>query len=299
MRSNIGRTFRGILKQRNAYILLAPDLFFLLVFMIAPFLWVLVLSFREGELLEPKIFVGMKNYIEVISNPKLLKSILNTLKYSATVIPLVFVVGMATALLLNTIGLGRDLFRALLFLPLLSSIVVAAIIWRYLVYPEHGPLSAILGFLHVRSPNWFGDSRVVIFTIALVELWRGVPFYTVTFLAGLQSVPRDIIEAGHIDGASHFRSFFQIILPSMKPILTFCLVMASIWALQLFDSVYVLTRGGPFNASSTIVWSIYENIFFWGRVGRGATLSVLLILIIGAVTFINLKLTGFMESSKR
>jgi ABC-type sugar transport system permease subunit len=290
--------FRKIISQRNAYALLAPDLLFLFVFMIAPFVWIFILSFREGELLEPKIFVGAKNYIQIVSNPQLLKSILNTLKYTATVIPAVFVIGMATALLLNSVVRGRDLFRALLFIPLLSSIVVAAIIWRYLVYPEYGPLSAILGFLHIKSPNWFGDTRVVIFTIALVELWRGVPFYTVTFLAGLQSVPKDIVEAGHIDGASYFRSLFQIIFPSMKPVLTFCLVMATIWALQLFDSVYVLTRGGPFNASSSIVWSIYENIFFWGRVGRGATMSVFLILIIAAVTVVNLRLTGFRESSR-
>ena len=183
----------------------------------------------------------------------------------------------------------------MLFIPLLSSIVVAAIVWRYLVYPEYGPLSKILDFLHIPSPNWFGDAKIVIFTIVAVELWRGLPFYIVTFLAGLQSVPKDMVEASYIDGANYFQSLFHVILPSMKPVLTFCLVMATIWALQLFDSVYVLTRGGPSNASSTIVWSIYENIFFFNRVGRGATMSVLLILLIAVMTFLNLKLTRFRE----
>ena len=104
-----------------------------------------------------------------------------------------------------------------------------------------------------------------------------------------------MVEASYIDGASYFQSLFHVVLPSMKPVLTFCLVMATIWALQLFDSVYVLTRGGPSSSSSTIVWSIYENIFFFNRVGRGATMSVVLILLIALMTFINLKITRFQE----
>ena len=288
---------KQIMKHRSAYLLIAPDFFFLFVFMIAPFFWVIILSFKEGELLGPKVFVGIKNYVQIFSNPLLFKSIINTLKYTITVIPAVFLLGMAIALLLNGVLHLRNLFRALLFIPLLSSIVVAAIVWRYMAYPEYGPLSALLHFFHIKSPNWFGDPRIVIFTIALVELWRGIPFYIVTFLAGLQSVPKEIIEASHIDGAGYFRSLFRIVLPSMRPILTFCLVMATIWALQLFDSVYVLTRGGPFAASSSIVWSIYENIFFFGRVGRGATMSVVLIFLIAAITLFNLRVTKFQESS--
>lgn len=289
------RGWRSIVKHRNAYLLIAPNIFFLLLFLIAPFIWVLILSFQKGSVLGPKTFIGFTNYIDLIRNRLLLKSILNTLKYTVTVIPAVFIIGMVIAILLNGIRRLRNFFRTMLFIPLLSSIVVAAIVWRYLVYPEYGPLSKILDFLHIPSPNWFGDAKIVIFTIVAVELWRGLPFYIVTFLAGLQSVPKDMVEASYIDGANYFQSLFHVVLPSMKPVLTFCLVMATIWALQLFDSVYVLTRGGPSNASSTIVWSIYENIFFFNRVGRGATMSVLLILLIAVMTFLNLKLTRFRE----
>ena len=284
-------------KHRYAYLLIAPDMLFLFLFLIAPFIWVIVLSFQKGELLGPKIFAGFGNYVDVFSNPLALKSILNTVKYAVTVIPAVFIVGMAIALLLNAVVRLRNFFRALLFIPLLCSIVVAAIIWRYMAYPDYGALSVIFHFFRLPSPNWFGDPHIVIFTIVLVELWRGVPFYIVTFLAGLQSVPAELIEASYIDGAGYFRSLVHIVFPSLRPILTFCLVMASIWALQLFDSIYVLTRGGPFNASSTIVWSIYENIFFFGRVGRGATMSVVLIALIGIVTVANLKLTRFQEGN--
>jgi ABC-type sugar transport system permease subunit len=284
-----------LFKDRNAYLLIAPNFFFLFAFLVAPFLWVVLLSFQKGTVLGPKTFIGFTNYLDLARNRLLVKSILNTLKYTVTVIPSVFIIGMVIALLLNGIRRLRNFFRTLLFIPLLSSIVVAAIVWRYLVYPDYGPLSRLLGFLRVPAPNWFGDSKIVIFTIVMVELWRGLPFYIVTFLAGLQSVPREMIEASYIDGASRFQSLLHVVFPSMKPILTFCLVMATIWALQLFDSVYVLTRGGPSSASSTIVWSIYENIFFFNRVGRGATMCVVLILLISVMTFVNLKVTRFHE----
>jgi multiple sugar transport system permease protein len=282
-------------RHSNAYLLIAPNFLLLFAFLIVPLVWIIVLSFQGGTLLGPKNFVGLANYTSLINNRLLLKSILNTLKYTVTVIPSVFILGMVVAVLLHMISGLRNLLRAVLFIPLLSSIVVAAIVWRYLVYPEYGPLSVILGWLHIPSPNWFGDSRVVIFTIVAVELWRGLPFYVVTFLAGLQSVPQEMIEAGYIDGVGRLQSLFYIVFPNMRPVLTFCLVMATIWALQLFDSVYVLTRGGPSSASSTIVWAIYENIFFFSRVGRGATMSVVLIVLISLLTIFNLKVTKFQD----
>jgi ABC-type sugar transport systems, permease components len=185
----------------------------------------------------------------------------------------------------------------LLFIPLLSSVVVAAIIWRYMVYPDFGPLSLILNLLHINSPNWFGDSSIVLFTIAIIELWRGAPFYIVTFLAGIQSVPKELTEASYIDGANYFQTLFRVVFPNMKPILTFSLVMATIWNLQIFDSIYVLTKGGPSEASSTMVWYIYKNIFFYNKVGRGATMSVVLILLTAIITFINLRITKFHKQS--
>jgi ABC-type sugar transport system permease subunit len=166
-----------------------------------------------------------------------------------------------------------------------------------MAYPQYGPISMILNFFKLPSPNWFGNPKIVMFSIAMVELWRGAPFYTVTFLAGLQSVPREMVEASYIDGANYFQTLFRIVFPTMKPVLTFCLVMSSIWALQLFDSVYVLTRGGPAEASSTMVWYVYKNIFFFNKVGRGATMSVILVIITAIVTYINLKITRFQEQT--
>ncbi len=162
-----------------------------------------------------------------------------------------------------------------------------------MMYPEYGPLNKALTLLHIPNPNWFGDPKMALFSIIIIEIWRGIPFYIVTFLAALQSVPKELVESSCIDGANSIQSFFKIIIPSIKSTLTFCLVMATIWALQLFDSVYVLTRGGPAKATSTMVWTIYENIFFFNRIGRGSSMSVILIILIFIITIINLKLTRF------
>lgn len=293
----LGKILTRVKKNRIAYILISPNLLFFILFIIIPFFWIVLLSFQEGPILEAKIFVGLENYKKLFSNTLFLKSILNTLKYTITIIPSVFILSMTIALLLNSIKKFQSFFRALLFIPLLSSIVVAAIIWRYMTYPEYGTISILLNFFNIPSPNWFGDPKIVLFTIALVELWRGAPFYIVTFLAGLQAVPKDLIEASYIDGANYFQALFRIVFPNMKPVLTFCIVMSTIWSLQLFDSVYVLTRGGPAEASSSMVWYIYKNIFFFNRVGRGATMSVVLVLLTTIMTFANLKITRFQEQT--
>lgn len=285
----------NIKKNRFAYYLIGPVFLFFLVFMVVPFFWNFINSFQEGSYLEPMKFVGLNNYIKLFGNTLFLKSILNTFKYLIIIVPSVFLFPMCIALVLNSIKKFQTLFRTLLFIPMLCSVVVSAIIWRYMTYPEYGPLSVIFNFLHIPNPNWFGNPKIVIFTIALVELWRGFPFYTVTFLAGLQSVPQELTEAGYIDGANYIQTLFRIVFPHMKPVLTFCLVMATIWNLQIFDSIYILTRGGPAEASSTMVWYIYNNVFFYNRVGRGATMSVVLIILIAIMTIINLKVTRFHE----
>lgn len=282
-------------KSLVPYVMMAPYLIVFLIFLVIPFFWSIILSFQKGSLLEPKVFIGFENFIRLFTNIKFLQALINTLKYLAIIIPSVFIISMIVALLLNSIKKFQNLFRIILLIPMLNSLVVAAIIWRFLLYPEYGLISRFVDFLHIPVINWFGNPKVVLITIAMVELWHGLGFYVITILAGIQSINKEIIEAANIDGANYFQTLFRIIIPSLKPILTFLLVMACIWNLQIFDSVYILTRGGPVGSSSTVVYYIYENTFSFGRVGFGATMSVILIIITAIITFINLKLTRFHE----
>ncbi|MCL5985582.1 MAG: sugar ABC transporter permease [Actinobacteria bacterium] len=255
------------------------------------------MTFQGGSMFGSKTPVGLENYRNLIKDPLFPTAIVNTLKYLLMIIPMVFLPSMVMALSLNSVKKFRAFFRTSLFFPLLCSMVVAAIIWRFLVYPDLGPISRIFDFFHVTTPNWFGNPKFVLLIIAMVELWRGMPFYVVTFLAGLQGVSRDLYEASYIDGANAVQTFFHVTLPSIKPVLTFALVMATIWALQLFDSVYVLTRGGPADASTTIAWYIYKNTFFFNKPGKGAAMSLILLLLTGLLTWINLKITKFHQQS--
>ena len=184
MTSKKNNLFSNIKKNKIAYFLIAPNMIFFIAFLLIPFFWIIILSFQKGAVLEPKVFVGFQNYQSLFTNAIFLKSILNTIKYMAIIIPLVFIISMAVALLLNSIKRFQHVFRALLFVPLLNSAVVAAIIFQFMLYPDYGPLSIILKFLHFPEVNWFGDARVVLFTVAIIELWKGAPFYIVTFLAG-------------------------------------------------------------------------------------------------------------------
>lgn len=264
----------------------------ILVFLVVPLFWIMVMSFQKGALVGPLEFVGLSNYLNIFKNSGFVKSILNTLKYAVIMVPVAQVVTFSISLLLYSLSqkLALNTFRALLYLPMLGSTVTASIVAILLVYPDVGPITRLLNFLHIPSPLWFMDPKLVLVTIGLVEFWKGSAFYVITYYAALSNIPKELIEASKIDGANYFQTLFYIILPSIKAVISFGVIMASIWSLQLFDSVYVLTRGGPMDASSSIVWYIYKNIFSFNKVGVGATMVTILMVITGIITFLNFKI---------
>ena len=293
-----------LLKKYNrdnltAYALMSPFLVIFSIFLLVPFFWSIGLSFTQGALLSTKEFVGFKNYIYLFQNVKFLGSIITTFKYLGIIIPLIFIISITVALLLYSVRRKafKSLFRTLIIIPYLSSTVIAAITWRIILYPGYGAVDRLLDFLHIPDISWFGDPRVVLFTIALVELWRGSGFFILVVLAGIEAIDTELMEACRIDGANYFQTLLHIILPGIRPVLTFMLIMLSIWQLQVFDSIYVMTRGGPAGTTTTAVWYIFQNIFSYGKVGVGSTMSVLLIVVIAIVTGINLLLTRFREQS--
>lgn len=283
----------------TGYTLLSPFLIIFLIFMIVPFFWSIGLSFTEGSVLSPKEFVGFKNYIELFQQKGFLGSILTTFKYMAIMIPSVFVVSLTVALILYSVKkkFVENLFRTFIIIPYLTSSIIASLTWSLMLHPNYGIVNKIIGFLNIPDIRWFGDPRIVLFTVAIVELWRGSGFFILLVFAGLQSIDTELIEASRIDGAGYFQTVLHIIIPGLRPILTLMLVMLSIWQLQVFDAIYILTRGGPAGSSTTAVWYIYQNIFSYGKVGRGSTMAVFLIFVIACITAINLILTRFREQT--
>jgi multiple sugar transport system permease protein len=275
----------------TAYAFLLPNAVFFVAFLLIPVVYLLVLTFHEGGIITPARFVGLTNWRSVLSDDLVRTCIANTAYYCILAIPTVFVIGMALALCLQRIPHGSRFFRSLFYLPTLTPYVTAALIWLFVVQRDFGALNLILGLVGIPPQNWIGSPTLVMPSIALLEVWRGVGFWTLLFLAALLALPGELYQAATIDGANAWQRFVHITLPLLRPTFFFAVVMATIWNVQLFDSVSILTDGGPANASATVVWYIYKAMFqFNDKTGFAAALSFLLLLFILVLTLIEIRL---------
>jgi len=272
------------------YLFLTPKLLFFAIFMLYPLLRAIVLSFQSGAILEGLKFAGPRNYARIISDEVFWIGLRNSFTYTILVIPSVIGVGIVLAGLLNRPIRFRPVFLALLIVPTVASTVAASVIWTYLLQTDGGLFNTLLGLFGLGPMNWLGTPSLVIPIFVALECWRGAGFYTILFLAAMQSIPKHLYDAAAIDGAAGLQAFRLITLPLMRPTILFATVMATIWNLQLFDSPYVMTKGGPGYASTTIVMYIYQQAFKFDRLGLAATMAIVLLLIMVTLAAIQLRL---------
>lgn len=286
------RLARGYKAKRalTAYAFLAPNLVFFVVFLLVPVVWVFWFSLKSGGIIGPSEFVGMENWREVFRDPLAVKSLGNSLKYGLIAIPGMLVLGMVLALFLQNIKRGIAVIRAGVYFPVLAPIVVAGLIWIFMVHPDFGALNLLVRLIGGKPLNFLGSTALALPTVAAVEIWRGIGFWAVYFLAALSGLPSELYEAAHLDGANSWQRFRHLTLPLLRPTILFALVQATIYNLQIFDTVFVMTDGGPANSTATVVWYIYRTLFTYGNVGYGAALSFLLLLVILALTLILMRL---------
>ena len=275
-----GRGAQPSAGKARLYGLILPKVLFFGVFLVGPIVWAIVLSFQTGSILGSRHWVGFSNYTRLMSDSLFRISLQNTLVYAVIVIPVVICGGLVLAALLNRPIRFRSFFRVSLILPTVTPTVAAAIIWVYLLQGQGGVFNSVLGFVGAGPVLWLGNPHLVIPMIAFIECWRGIGFYTIVFLAGMQSIPREIYQAAAIDGITGVRAFWQITVPLLRPVILFSTVVATIFNLQIFDSPYVLTKGGPGYASTTLVMYIYNEAFSYDDMGYAAAISVLLMLLI-------------------
>ena len=274
-----------------AYAFLLPNAVFFTVFLLIPIGYLFYLTLHSGGIITPARYVGLQNWREVWHDSLAVTAIENTVYYCLLAIPSVFIIGMVLALCLQKISRAGSTFRALFYIPTLTPYVVAALIWLFMYQHDFGGLNMTLNFFHIKSQNWIGDTRLAMPSIAMLEVWRGVGFWTLLFLAALLALPQELYQAATLDGANAWQRFIHITLPLMRPTFFFAVVMATIWNLQLFDSVSVLTDGGPANKTVTVVWYIYKSMFqFNQKTGFAAALSFMLLLFILALTMIEIRL---------
>jgi ABC-type sugar transport system permease subunit len=270
------------------YGLVLPKFAFFGVFLVFPIGWAILLSFQSGSILGSMSYVGLSNYRRIFSDTLFRISVENTLVYAVIVIPVVVVGGLVLAALLNRPIRFRSFFRVSLILPTVTPTVAAAIIWIYLLEGQGGIFNEVLGFFGFAPVLWLGSPHLVIPMIAMIECWRGIGFYTIVFLAGMQSIPRELYQAAAIDGITGARAFWKITVPLLRPVILFSTVVATIFNLQIFDSPYVLTQGGPGFSSTTLVMYIYDEAFSYDDMGYAAAISLMLMLLILVLAVIQL-----------
>ncbi len=281
--------------QRNraltAWGFLLPNAVFFVAFLLVPAVYLFYLSFHEGGIITPATYVGLRNWTSLWSDDLVITCIRNTLYYCLMAIPAVFLIGMTLALCLQRVPAGSRAFRSLVYLPTLTPYVTAALIWLFVVQRDFGALNVLLGFVGIPPQNWLGSTKLAMPSIAMLEVWRGFGFWTLLFLAALLGLPRELYQAATIDGAGPWQQFRHLTLPLLRPTFYFAVVMATIWNIQLFDSVSILTDGGPVNSTTTVVWYIYKAMFqFNDKTGFAAALSFVLLLFILALTLVEIRL---------
>lgn len=289
------RGARGVLlemrREWTAYLMNAPGMILFAVFVVYSLYTSFTLSFREWNILEPeKPYVGLQNYREVLNDDRFWASIGHTVYFVLGSVPATMAIGLGLAMLLNVKIRGLGLFRTAYYLPVITPIVVAAIIWKWVYNADFGLANFYLMKLHLidKPLLWLADSTLAMPAVIVMNIWKGVGFNMIVYLAGLQAIPGEFYEAAEVDGAGPWQQFRRITFPLVAPTTFFLLVINTIGATKAFQEIFVMTNGGPpgpGGATTTVVYYIYIQAFKFFRMGYASALAYTLFLLVFVVSF--------------
>lgn len=265
-------------------VLLLPSLAGMVVFLMAPVASSLVLSFTEWDLIGEIQWIGLANYTQALADPAVLGALKNTLTFILGYLPSVVIIALGLALLLNRRIRGRVVFRAIYFVPVVTSWVAVSLIWKWLLNPQYGLVNFALGAIGIKGPGWLFDPAWAMTGVILTSVWKDIGFVTVIYLAGLQDIPEPLYEAAALDGATPWQRFWSITFPMLAPTTFFVTTISLISSFQVFDQVWIMTQGGPAGATSVMVELIYKNAFSYYKMGYASAISWVLFALIFAVT---------------
>jgi len=285
-------------ESRLAWLFSTPAIILLIVFLIIPFVWAIWMSFTNMRLIPnpnvPTKFIGLENYIRLLTDDVFHKGLLNNFYFVAVVVPIQTSFALGLAMLINQELKGMNLFRTIYFSPVVTSMTVVSIVWTLLYNPDEGLINAFLqaiSFGKLGPYSWLTNTKLVFPAIMLMSIWQGVGFQMVIFLAGLQEIPISLYEAAEVDGANGWQKFINITIPQLRNTLIFVIISTTILAFRLFDQVKVMTNGGPSNASMTTM--LYAIETGWGRlkIGYASAVTVVFFLIVLLVSIAQRVLT--------
>ena len=272
-------------KKYTPYLFLLPAAAVMIVFFFIPFFQTFGLGFFDysSSLYNPN-FVGADNYIKLFKEPVFYKVMFNTFMYLVIAVPFLVTFPLFLAILINQKIRGITLYKILLYLPVIVSIVVA---FKWL-YAGQGILNYILSLFHIKSIGWLVDTKWALFSVALVTIWKGIGYYMMIYLASLMSVPQDLYEACDIDGANFITKHLTVTIPHIMPTIALVSTISTISAMKVFAEIYVMTKGGPLNSTKTIVYYIYERAFENLDLGYASALAVVLLVVVMGFSLINI-----------
>ena len=275
----------------HAFCLAGPATFFLFALLLGPVVGVVIMSLTNWQLGAKSFdFVGLANYHELFGDTVFWISLGNTLIYVGVVVPTAIAIALSVAILIESNESLKRFYRTAYFLPVTGTVVAMAVAWEFILHQNFGFLNTVLHALGFEGENWLNDESTVLMTLAVIGIWLKVGYYMVIFLAGLNSIPSDLYEAAELDGAdSAWDRFTRVTWPMLGPAMLFVLVIATIQSLQVFETVAVLTRGGPSRASDVLLYTLYKEGFVFFRVGYASALTVIFLAFILVITIINVR----------
>lgn len=287
---------RDFINRNVAFLFLFPAMGAIFLFFFIPVVASLFMSFTDFDIyslgdISKVRFVGFKNYIELFKHPLFWKALGNTAYFVFIGGPLSIFVSLMAALLINSKMLKfKSFFRLAYFLPVVTTLVAIAIVWRYVYHPEFGLMNYFLRIFGIKPVDWLGDPRFAMPAIILMAVWKNFGYNMIIFTAGLQNIPGELYEASWIDGANRWKQFIHVTLPLLSPTTLFVSITTMIGYFQLFAEPYVMTQGGPLNSTLSIVLLMYNEGFKWWKMGYSASIAFTLFFIVLIITLIQLKL---------
>lgn len=281
--------------QTAAYFFLAPAISAIFIFFFLPVIAAFIISFTDFDIyalgnFASVRFIGLKNYIKLFEDPLFYTALKNTFYFVIVAGPLSIAVSLGAALLLNSKLIKyKSIFRLSYFIPVVTTLVAVAIVWRFIYHPKFGIINYILSLIGISPIDWLGEPSTAMPAIILMSVWKGFGYNMIIFIAGLQNIPEDLYEAASIEGATGWQKFKSITLPMLAPTTLFISIITMIGYFQLFAEPYVMTQGGPLNSTLSIVQFMYQEGFRWWNMGYSASIAFVLFFIIFIGTVIQFK----------
>jgi multiple sugar transport system permease protein len=278
-------------KGRAGYLFIAPGYLAFLAFMLIPIVLAIGLSFYKASFaLDQRQFVGMDQYVRLFNDRVFQKALINTIKYVLVIVPITAFLALLIALLVHPRGMRvQSFYRGAFYLPGVAGGIILSVVWLWIFNPTYGLLNYLLGMVGIDPVLWLASTKTSFWAVCMVVLTYTIGQPIILFLAGLASLNQELLDASVVDGANKVQRTWFITLPLMRPVILFVIATQTIGVFQIWETIYMLTQGGPSNSSTSLVFLIYQTAFIAGRYGKASAIGVVLLVLVAIVTFVQLR----------